>query len=329
MNIESLPATILTEKKSTSEAKASTASLIAQCKSLGISGRVNFDGVSVGKRMGKTTYVHRDYRSVFPGVMPAAGRLPRDFDYAVVKADSDSGCFSFIECADFDTEPEPTVGRSARVCGEKVTWRKGNDDPQIYHHKWSMVGDDYEGFDVAESMRRSIAWKSVVGKDAALSSRIGTKSVWEKEVLPRLDPQSSVQYAGGMDKQDLPVPKGSPKSASDQELLHLQEAWQEYEGTFKPKQKALTTDEYRVVYPYLKELNNRERKNFTAAGEKAMKASGVWYDDAVEWHAVGSFFDLSIYRGVIVQSKTGPKVRLEKPVAGKTSIRWHKGFKKA
>lgn len=163
-----------------------TADLIAQCKKLGIGGRASFGDVSVGKKMGRSTYVHRDYESMFPGVEPAAGRLPRDFDYTVVKHDADSGCFSFIECADFDTAPEPTVGKSARVCGSEVTWRSPGEDPQIYHHKWTMVTDDYEGFDVEESMRRSIAWKSIVGKDSALSSRIGKKSVWEKEVLPKL-----------------------------------------------------------------------------------------------------------------------------------------------
>lgn len=163
------------------------ADLLTKCRKLGIGDRAKLGDVSVGKKMGKATYVHRTYESMLPGIEPAAGRLPRDFDYTIVKHDADSGCLSFIECADFDTAPEPTVGKSARVCGSEVTWRRPNDDPQIYHHKWTMVTDDYEGFDVAESMRRSIAWKSIVGKDSALSSRIGTKSVWEKEVLPRLE----------------------------------------------------------------------------------------------------------------------------------------------
>lgn len=57
---------------------SSTAELIAQCKSLGIGGRANFDGVSVGKKMGKATYVHRDYQSVFPGAGPAGHRVPRE-----------------------------------------------------------------------------------------------------------------------------------------------------------------------------------------------------------------------------------------------------------
>jgi len=56
-------------------------------------------------------------------------------------------------------------------------------DPYIYHHKWLFVADDYGGFDVDESKRRSLAWMSLPDID---KSRIGRKSYWEDHVLPRL-----------------------------------------------------------------------------------------------------------------------------------------------
>ncbi len=172
--------------------------LLAQCRKLGIGGRADINGTSCGKRMGKSVYVHQSYEDLLD-VDDAKAKLPGDFEYAVVKLDEDSGCVSFIESKDFDEADEPTVGRSARVCGDEVTWRNPSDDPQIYHHKWMMVGEDYDGFDVVESMRRSIAWKSIVGKDAKLSSRIGKKSVWESEVVPKLatSARKVTAYHGG------------------------------------------------------------------------------------------------------------------------------------
>ena len=52
---------------------------------------------------------------------------------------------------------------------------KQKSSPQIYHHKWLFVTDDYPGFDVEESKNRSRKWVSLPNIDY---SRIGYKKFW-------------------------------------------------------------------------------------------------------------------------------------------------------
>lgn len=161
--------------------------LIGQAKRLGIGDRSSKYGV--GKTMGDNTWVHRTYEDVFPAdvIKAAKQNLSEGFDYTAVRYNRRDGSVAFIQCGDFDTAHEPTVGASCKVskAGEAKT-SKAQRDPLIWHHKWTFVKDDYPGFNVAASVRRSIAWKSKLGKDAKMSSRIGRKSVWESEVVPRL-----------------------------------------------------------------------------------------------------------------------------------------------
>jgi hypothetical protein len=56
------------------------------------------------------------------------------------------------------------------------------DDPFVYHHKWLFVTGDYRGFDVEESVRRSVEWMSLEGIDC---SRIGRRGYWEREVVEK------------------------------------------------------------------------------------------------------------------------------------------------
>ena len=143
----------------------------------------------VGKTMGNQTWIHRSYERVLPrgSLAKAKKKLPAGFEYEVVRYDNKSGDIAFIASADFDTATEPTVGESIKITPDgKVTRTLPPADPWIWHHKWMFVRDDYTGFDVTDSILRSIAWKSVVGKNKKLSSRIGKKSVWDSEVLPKL-----------------------------------------------------------------------------------------------------------------------------------------------
>ena len=64
----------------------------------------------------------------------------------------------------------------------RITLTRQKTIPQIYHHKWLFVKDDYKGFDVEESKKRSIKWLSV--SDKINMSKIGYKNYWENEVLP-------------------------------------------------------------------------------------------------------------------------------------------------
>lgn len=140
----------------------------------------------VGKEIGGAIYVHRQYEDVLPGqVVVAKELLTLAFTYTVVKYDLKQEVTSFIKCIDFDCADEPTVGESVSVKKDgSVKHRRPPDDAYIYHHKWLFVMDDYKGFDIEESKRRSRLWLKLDGVD---SRRIGRKSYWVKNVLPRID----------------------------------------------------------------------------------------------------------------------------------------------
>ena len=139
----------------------------------------------VGKEIAGKVYVHRDYADRLGDALEqAATRLPEDFAYTIVKYDTRSGAVSFILCPDFDTVDEPTVGDVVTVSTDGTARHRPRlTDPQIYHHKWLFVADDYTGFDVATSKRRSESWLALDDVD---KSRIGTRSYWDVYVVPRI-----------------------------------------------------------------------------------------------------------------------------------------------
>jgi hypothetical protein len=139
----------------------------------------------VGKEIGGAVYVHRNYASIFGAdVMNMASRLPPDFEFAVVKYQVQTGAVTFIECPTFDTLPEPVLERTCRVRPDGISIvRQPLSDPYIYHHKWLFVDDDYIGFDVEDSRRRSQAWMQLPSIDYA---HIGRRSFWLANVAPLL-----------------------------------------------------------------------------------------------------------------------------------------------
>jgi len=153
----------------------------------------------VGKEIAGKIYVHRSYAHKFGTAVTKAERsLPDDFNYAVIKYDSRSEVVSFIACPDFDTNEEPTVSDVVTVHPDGTTRHRSQlADPQIYHHKWLFVMDDYQGFDTEVSKLRSSEWLALAEVD---KSRIGKRSYWEQKVVPRL-----CQSAGGT---SIETPKG-------------------------------------------------------------------------------------------------------------------------
>ena len=141
----------------------------------------------VGKEIGGNVYVHCQYESALgKSVQTAKALLPDDFEYKVVKLNIATKAVTFIASHDFDTADEPAVGRYILVREDGTTLdRKKLDDPYIYHHKWLMVEDGYEGFDVSASKQRSALWLSLEDVD---KSRIGRKSFWVQHVVPRIRP---------------------------------------------------------------------------------------------------------------------------------------------
>jgi hypothetical protein len=140
----------------------------------------------LGKDIGGAVYLHFSYEEKLGSVLAAAkAKLPDGFQYHVVKYNYRTEAVSFIQCPNFDTAPEPTVGDIVTVDAKgHVRWRRQPRDPEVYHHKWLFVAEDYPGFDVELSRQRSIAWMRLDGVDRP---RIGRKSYWEQQVVPRLE----------------------------------------------------------------------------------------------------------------------------------------------
>jgi len=87
-------------------------------------------------------------------------------------------------------------------------------DPDIYHHKWLFVADDYQGFDVVASKTRSEQWIALGDVDR---SRIGRKSYWEERVVPQLNEEPPERWVRSADaRKELRL--------STCDLSHLREA---------------------------------------------------------------------------------------------------------
>jgi len=139
--------------------------------------------MSIGKTVGSSVYVHRDYESL---VVPArelarakeiAGS--RISGYTCVRYNKRSKSIAFQFSPNFDTADEPIVGDTILVKADgNITVTPMGIDPMVWHHKWMWVGSDYEGFDVVASKKRSEQWKAYVRKSDL--PKIGRKSYWDK-----------------------------------------------------------------------------------------------------------------------------------------------------
>ncbi len=155
----------------------------------------------VGKRMGRTTYVHKNYvdRSGIPKdahdrALKTLNKVHPGFDYTVVKHNAETGAVSFLHSPDWDTAHEPHIRDSMTVSADGTAkYNKPKSDPQIYHQKWAFVGDDYKGFDVERSKLRTKQYRAAVEKvkkatgDNTVSSKIGSKAYWEKNIVPHIE----------------------------------------------------------------------------------------------------------------------------------------------
>lgn len=157
-------------------------SLIEESKKYDIPQRYKKTGV--GKYIGGNLYIHKNYSNIFDSSYSQALSILEknapEFVFDIVKFNEEKKTYSFISSPDFDTKDEPTVGDSIQIDSEgDIKFTKQKKNPQIYHHKWNFVKNDYSGFDVADSISRSIQWKSILGKNKEISSKIGTSGFWE------------------------------------------------------------------------------------------------------------------------------------------------------
>lgn len=135
----------------------------------------------VGKEIGGQVYFHKDYvEDICPHLYELAKDILEekypDFSYNCLMYDKRTPeVLRFDEAPDFDSAREPTPGNmlSVDTNTEKIVKRFS---PQIWHHKWLWVKDDYKGFDVEESYEWSKKWLEKI------SSPSGYKDKWIAEL---------------------------------------------------------------------------------------------------------------------------------------------------
>ena len=134
----------------------------------------------VGKRMGSNLYVHKSAEGVIPNIAQARKVLPEKFEYDVIRYNKKDGSTLFIKSPDFDTATEPIAREAWKVTKSGEVKRVANIN-QLYHHKWTMVNDDYKGFNVTASKQRSLDWLSLKKEQPDLFPKsIGRPDVWNK-----------------------------------------------------------------------------------------------------------------------------------------------------
>ena len=134
----------------------------------------------VGKKMMDSIYVHKSSEDVLSQnrFNKVKSILPDVFDYDIVKYNEIKHWFTFTKSKDWDISLEPIVGDAILVKDDgSFKFIKQKNPPQIYHHKWLFVKDDYSGFNVEESKNRSRQWLSIPNIDF---NRIGSKKFWNE-----------------------------------------------------------------------------------------------------------------------------------------------------
>lgn len=134
----------------------------------------------VGKDIGQSLYVHKDYiPKVFDDMVDDAIILLNDvypdFIFNLVRIDYKKDSIGFYDCKEFDKVNEPDAGTLVVVSNGEVKPPKFV--KQIFHHKWLWVSNDYRGFNVGESIERSKMWLKY---DDIPFNKIGRLQAWEK-----------------------------------------------------------------------------------------------------------------------------------------------------
>lgn len=154
-------------------------------------------GKRIGKPMMGAIYIHKsaintlslEEEKLYLEKLPYIS----DFEFDIIKINLKESTVSFIQSPDWDTNPEPSVGDSIAVKADNSTkTTKGSN--LIYHHKWMFVSDEYTGFNVAESKKRSELWMNhskilelKADKNEKFNSKIGRREYWNNTVCSIID----------------------------------------------------------------------------------------------------------------------------------------------
>lgn len=133
----------------------------------------------VGKSINGYVYLHKMYIGLlFPDLVDTVEFYENQMNWTfnLLKVKIDKSSISFVNCTEFDTVDEPTVGTVWRLDLTNGQIVMGEYNHYVYHHKWLWVQDDYDGFDVQESKLRSFKWlKLNLDK-----KKIGSKTYWQQ-----------------------------------------------------------------------------------------------------------------------------------------------------
>jgi len=139
----------------------------------------------VGKKIKGNLYVHKSSEKVIPNLNSFKAKLPKGYDYDIVKYNEKDKNVSFIKSPNWNSAQEPLATTGLKVSDGKIKKLNIN---QIYHHKWLFVKDDYKGFNVDDSVKRSLAWLPLRKEDKIKNvkwSSIGRQKAWNT-VVPHI-----------------------------------------------------------------------------------------------------------------------------------------------
>ena len=131
----------------------------------------------------KSLYVHKSNLSELGEenvkIVEERKKLIGDFDYDVIKFDTDTENITFIECPEVDKIHEPMVGKqylTKKKKKKKLMPSKG----QIYHKKYMFVAENYTGFDIEAEKKRAEKYDEMLKKheDKKIKSKIGYRKKW-------------------------------------------------------------------------------------------------------------------------------------------------------
>ena len=164
----------------------------------------------IGKKQPGVLYIHVSALDALTEeqqdqVKAAQKRIPKGFGkYEVVKVFTD-GSVSFVKSSNWNTADEPFAEDSMKITpGKPPKVTKGRKtNKQIYHKKWEMVKDDYDGFDVEESKARAEQWENS-GLDLD-KNQIGNYDYWKENLIDKLPEAENFQMAEDNEEERHPL----------------------------------------------------------------------------------------------------------------------------
>ena len=294
----------------------STLELRKEAKDLGAGER--YSAFGVGKKMGDEVYLHRDYEGVLPqGDLADAKERIGSFEYNLIRYNAKTGAVGFFNSPDFDTSPEPVNGVLVVVEPDgtirNVPLNKDLDKQAIYHHKWQWVKDDYAGFDVAQSIERSIKWQKVVNREGINRKRIGFQGVWQNEVIKPFDIRYSIanklKAQVELDKKNVPTAKESWTVSKKPMMSNLTRAIDIFEQQYMSHDAVLVNSLRRYLEKIgaateytltaLTRSNQMQTVNVTSVAAEFTMVGGGDFDSMGIWSSIDSKDNLVSLRQLV------------------------------